>query len=116
MVRTYHNQNIFTLFITVTVATCGYPLFGNENSEIQITGYSDPAIEGRNVSIHCPPGMVLMVMETIASTLVCTGNGEWEPDPRKVACVHPATTAKIINCLNINLSFVPRLLNLLQRV
>ena len=85
MVRTYHNQNIYA---TVTAATCGYPLFGNENSEIQITGYSDPAVEGRNVSIHCPPGMVLMVMETIARTLVCTGNGEWEPDPRKVACVH----------------------------
>ena len=68
-------------------------MFGNEDSEIQTIGYSDPAVEGRNVSIHCPPGMVLMVMETIASTLVCTGNGEWEPDPRKVACVHPATTA-----------------------
>ena len=78
-----------------------------------------------------------MVMGTIASILVCTGNGEWESDPRKVVCVHPATTAimdhtsiiviiiiifynvcdtKIINCLNINLSFIPRLLNLLQRV
>ena len=93
MVSTYHINTSYEYLhcIESVSAACGYPLFGNEDSKLQITGYSNPGIEGRNVSIRCPPGMVPVG----PSTLVCTGNGEWEPDPRKVACVYPATTAML---------------------
>ena len=71
------------------LATCGYP-FENEDSNFRIvSGYSDLGIEGSNVSIRCPPGLVL----NGRSTLVCMENGEWEPDPREVECTDPTTAA-----------------------
>ena len=64
----YTNSYLHCYGIESVLATCGYPSFGNEDSGFQITGYSDPAVEGRNVSIRCPPGMI----HTGPSTLVCT--------------------------------------------
>ena len=39
-------------------------------------GFSDPAIQGTNITFTCPPGLVL----TGPDTSTCMGNGEWEPD------------------------------------
>ena len=55
-------------------------------------GYSRPAssilddhglpIEGSTVRFSCPPGQVLMG----PNSLICTGNGVWEPDPSGLIC------------------------------
>ena len=41
-----------------------------------------PTFEGSTVSFSCPPGFVL----TGPDSATCTGNGEWEPDPRGITC------------------------------
>ena len=50
-----------------------------------VSGSQDgPPIEGQFVTYTCPPGIIL----TGPNASVCTGNGEWEPDPRDmVACI-----------------------------
>ena len=47
-------------------------------------GYSIPnvALEGDSVSFACSSGFLL----TGPNSSTCMGNGEWEPDPRAVAC------------------------------
>ena len=54
---------------------------GSESASI--IGYSSPTIEGTTVDFICPPGWVLIGSNSSIAT--CMGNGEWEPDPRKVA-------------------------------
>ena len=55
-------------------------------------GYEDPALEGQNITFTCPPGQML----NGSNASSCMGDGEWEPDPRKVGCtgisVSTATT------------------------
>ena len=43
---------------------------------------SDIYLEGAIVTFTCPPGQVLVGR----NMSTCTGNGEWEPDPREVEC------------------------------
>ena len=43
----------------------------------------NPHIEGQSITYACPPRFVL----TGPNTSLCTGNGEWEPDPGNVNCV-----------------------------
>ena len=49
-----------------------------------VSGSQDsPPIEGQFITYICPTGFVL----TGPNASVCTGNGEWEPDPGQVACI-----------------------------
>ena len=45
-----------------------------------IKGYQDPALEGVNITFSCHGGLIG------PNSATCTGNGEWEPDPREVNC------------------------------
>ena len=49
-------------------------------------GYSDPALEGTNVTFHCSSPGVSLLLDGPDSTM-CRSNGQWEPDPRKVRCI-----------------------------
>ena len=49
---------------------------------IIIMGYMDPAMEGATVTLVCPPQYALIG----PNTTMCTGNGEWEPNPMEVEC------------------------------
>ena len=40
-------------------------------------------LEGQSITYTCPNGYIL----TGPNTSVCTGNGEWEPDPGQVECI-----------------------------
>ena len=46
-------------------------------------GPDNPPIEGQFITYTCPPGFML----TGLNVSVCTGNGEWEPDPGEVDCI-----------------------------
>ena len=49
-----------------------------------INGSQDnPHIKGQLITYICPPGFV----QTGPNTSTCTGNGEWDPDPRRVTCI-----------------------------
>ena len=52
------------------------------DDSITVTGYREPGMRGANVTYNCPSGMTL----TGPRRSTCTGNGEWEPDPREVEC------------------------------
>ena len=71
-----------------------------------VTGYSDPAVEGTNVTFSCHLGLVL----TGPTTITCTGGGQWKPDPNGVKCTGyncNLETFKIIynhNCIRFNIS------------
>ena len=52
------------------------------STSVRITGSTYPALEGTSITFHCSPGLTLI--GPVSST--CMGNGEWEPDPRKVEC------------------------------
>ena len=52
-------------------------------------GYEDPALEGQNITFTCASNQILIG----PNTSTCMENGEWEPDPREVACTGtPVTT------------------------
>jgi hypothetical protein len=53
-------------------------------------GYNDVALEGDSVSFTCSSGLVL----TGPNSSTCMENGEWEPDPREVACKGDAESSK----------------------
>ena len=53
-----------------------------DNSIVIIMDYTDPALEGANVTFSCPSGLVL----TGPSVATCMTNGKWEPDPGDVMC------------------------------
>ena len=57
----------------------------NDATEVQVSGYGDPAIAGTVVNFSCPSGLPDMVL-TGPSSSTCTGNGEWEPDPMDAMC------------------------------
>ena len=51
---------------------------------VVVSGSQDsPPIEGQLITYTCPPGFTL----TGPNGSVCTGNGEWEPNPGKVDCI-----------------------------
>ena len=49
---------------------------------VRVIGFKEPALRGSKVTLACPAGMTLNGPDT----LLCRGNGEWEPDPKKVEC------------------------------
>ena len=52
------------------------------NSYVRINGNQNSTAESTNITLSCPPGLVL----SGPSTSTCMGNGEWEPDPRELEC------------------------------
>ena len=49
-----------------------------------VSGSQDsPPLEGQLIIYTCPPEF----MQTGPNASVCTGNGEWEPDPGQVDCI-----------------------------
>ena len=46
-----------------------------------IGNYGKPSLEGEGIRFSCPKRVLIGPNST-----TCMGNGEWEPDPRKVAC------------------------------
>jgi hypothetical protein len=44
--------------------------------------YMDPALEGQNITFTYPLGRIL----NGSNSSICTGSGEWEPDPGEVEC------------------------------
>jgi hypothetical protein len=60
---------------------CKDPTVQVRNS-VQVIGYSEPALEGMNITFLCPSNYLLM--GTSMST--CAENGEWEPDPKDMEC------------------------------
>ena len=57
------------------LATCPHPIEQVDNS-VRVIGYAEPALQGINVTLACPPGLTLDGTDIIT----CVGNGEWEPD------------------------------------
>ena len=51
--------------------------------QVEIAGYSNPALEGTDITLSCPSGLVLTGSN---STATCTGNGKWEPDLGQREC------------------------------
>ena len=50
----------------------------------KVVGFDDDfvPVEGSTITFSCPPGLVL----NGSNSATCTGNGEWEPDPRGLIC------------------------------
>ena len=64
--------------------TCDQPQQLLNHPVSVINGSQDnPHIEGQFIIYTCPPGFVL----TGLNTSMCTGNGEWDPDPGMVTCI-----------------------------
>ena len=60
---------------------CGNPEVQIANSEVIVSGYSTPAVEGTTVTFQCPPGL-----ELVGSNLsTCMDTGEWEPMPNEIS-------------------------------
>ena len=59
-------------------------LFTFDNDTFRVEGNDGMILtfEGSTISFSCPPGFVL----TGPDSATCTGNGEWEPDPRGTTC------------------------------
>ena len=76
IMKGFNGNTPFTLFTTVK---CDDPLL-NLSSDVMVSGYTDPALEGTNVTIICP------TVTGSNSTLVitCMEDGLWEPDPRQM--------------------------------
>ena len=73
---------------------CGYPMTSSiDASSVLVTGYSDPALVGTNISISCLVGDGDTGNE--AMVLMCMDDGQWDPDPQLIGCrnsIFPYTT------------------------
>ena len=64
-----------------TLAKCRHPTEQVDDA-VRVIGFTEPAVRGTNVTLTCPPGLVL----TGPDNLTCVGNVEWEPDPKDIEC------------------------------
>jgi hypothetical protein len=69
------------LKIILLLANCGNPADQMDNTIVDIMGYTDPAIEGSNVTISCSSGHVW----NGSVVAICGENGEWEPDLKEIS-------------------------------
>ena len=69
--------------ILVYAGMCDYPLEEGITSSVEVIGFTNPALEGTSIMLHCPARLTLIGPES--ST--CMGNGKWEPDPGEVECI-----------------------------
>ena len=77
----YTSTNIIHMLLAVT---CDLPTqLLNFLVTVVNESQDNPYIEGQFITYTCPPGFVL----TGPNTSVCTGIGEWEPDPGHVICI-----------------------------
>ena len=51
----------------------------SNSQAIQVMGYVEPILEGMTVNFSCPTSRIL----TGPRTSICTGNGQWDPDPNE---------------------------------
>ena len=52
------------------------------SDSVNAMGFSHPAALGSNATFSCPLGLEM----TGPNSSICMENGEWEPDPREIAC------------------------------
>ena len=52
------------------------------DGQVRVLGFTEPAVEDSKVVFACPAGLEL----SGSNTSICTGNGEWEPDPTILTC------------------------------
>ena len=72
----------YLLNVNIPVS-CGYPVNQTDDSSVKVKSYTDhPALEGTNITLSCPPGLLLKG----PNISMCMRNGEWDPDPKKVEC------------------------------
>ena len=63
-----------------TTGTCKHPFHFTGDS--LLNNYTQPAVPLTVVSLGCPPGLFLSGQDK----LLCSEQGEWTPDPRRVDC------------------------------
>ena len=74
---------IIPTLLLYNIANCGHPetesyySVNDSRSVPNIEDYDGLPVEGTTVTFSCPPGLVL----TGPSSVTCTGNGRWQPDP-----------------------------------
>ena len=71
------------MYTHIDAVTCNYPPPHDPVAVINGAQDSHPLMKGKHITYTCPPGFVL----TGPNASVCTGNGEWEPDPGQVDCL-----------------------------
>ena len=80
-------------YTVLHVVTCGYPLTSSvDASSVLVSGYSDPALVGTNITISCPAGDE--DTGNVTMVLTCTNDGQWA-DPQLIRCrnsIFPYTT------------------------
>ena len=74
----------FIVYSFLYAANCGYY---DQQSAFNISQpnlvYRGVPTVGTIADLSCPSGMI----PNGTNTTVCTGNGEWEPDPKDVQCI-----------------------------
>ena len=61
-------------------AMCVSPVL--TDGQVSVLGFTEPAVEDSMVVFACPAELEL----SGPNTSICTGNGEWEPDPMILTC------------------------------
>ena len=56
-----------------------------EDSQVKVMGYNNPAVEGTNITLSCPSGLVLTGPSDMYIA-TCMENGKWEPDLGEMDC------------------------------
>ena len=56
--------------------------------DVIVEGYEDPALDGKNITLVCSPGSMLIG----PNSSTCMRNGKWEPDPEDVTCTGSVVT------------------------
>ena len=67
---------------SLSAARCESLVQGANIASIVVVKHTDPPLEGTIANLSCPPELIL----TGPDSAICTGNGEWEPDPREAKC------------------------------
>ena len=55
------------------------------DGSVLVTGYSDPALVGTNITISCLTGDG--DTGNGAMVLTCMDDGQWDPDPQLIGCI-----------------------------
>ena len=71
------------MVIIKILANCGNPADWIDNTIVDIMGFTDPAVEGSNVTISCSSGHTWHG----AATAICGENSEWEPDLEEISLI-----------------------------
>lgn len=69
-------------FISMIAGECKNPVDTDLFSNVKVNNYSDPALEGTNVTLSCPDGYTLKGSDVIS----CNSDGKWEPSLESILC------------------------------